>query len=314
MQIARIPAAAGAALAALTPWSVWLGLAPVPEGWAGACAAAALFFLAGERAILAAALVLVASLSRYEAWPVAAFVAVVCAVRARRDRSAIIAALVAASGIVFWLVNNAVTHGDALHFVARVAAFRRASSPTLTIGERIIEYPLALVRDAPEIAAFAAVAAGVASRDGALRKRWVLPLAGAACVLLFLVYGDLRDGAPTHHAARALIPIFGVLAGFAADAIVTPARPRVAVPIALATLAFVVFRARAIPGNSPSERREPQIARGRELATTAAALHVTPCEYEHFALIAAYGAPEAVTIEPKTGDPVTPACPRVDSR
>src|SRR5262249_5181355 len=65
MQIARIPAAAGAALAALTPWSVWLGLAPVPEGWAGACAAAALFCLAGERAFFAAVLALVASLSRY---------------------------------------------------------------------------------------------------------------------------------------------------------------------------------------------------------------------------------------------------------
>ena len=91
-------AAAGAAIASLTPWSVWLGLAPVPEGWAGACAAAALFFLAGERAMLAAVLALVASLSRYEAWPVAAFVVAVCAVRSRRDRMSIVAALVAGVG------------------------------------------------------------------------------------------------------------------------------------------------------------------------------------------------------------------------
>jgi hypothetical protein len=311
MQIPRNSAFAGAALASLTPWSVWLGLAPVPEGWAGACAAAALFFLAGERAMFAAGLALVASLSRYEAWPVAAFVAVVCGVRARRDRTNIAAAVVAASGIAFWLANNALTHGDAFHFVARVAAFRRASAPTLSIAARIAEYPLALVRDACEIAALAAVAAGVASRDRALRSRWVLPLAGAACVLAFLVYGDVRDGAPTHHAARALLPIFGVLAAFAADAIVTPSRPRVAVPLALATLAFVLFRARAVPGASPSERRDAQIARGRELAHTATALDVTPCAYEHFALIAAYAAPETVTIEPKTGAPVTRDCPNV---
>ena len=97
MQIARIPSAAGAALASLTPWSVWLALAPVPEGWAGACAAAALFFLASERAMPAATLALVASLSRYETWPIAAFVAAVCIWRAfrGRDRPAIAAAGVA---------------------------------------------------------------------------------------------------------------------------------------------------------------------------------------------------------------------------
>jgi hypothetical protein len=312
MQIARIPAAAGAALASLTPWSVWLGLAPVPEGWAGACAAAALFFLAGDGgALVAAVLALVASLSRYETWPIAAVVAVVCIWRARRDRMSIAPAVVAVSGIAFWIVNNAVSHADALHFVARVAAFRRASGPSLGIGERILEYPLALIHDAPEIAAFAAVAAGVASRDRALRARWVLPLTGAASVLVFLVYGDLRDGAPTHHAARALVPVFGVLAGFAADAIVTPSRSRIAAPIAIATLAFVLFRARAVPGASESERRDAQIARGRDLAKTASSLDVTPCAYEHFALIAAYGAPEAVTIEPKTNQPVTPECPGV---
>ena len=315
MQIARIPAMAGAALAALTPWSVWLGLAPVPEGWAGACAAAALFFLAGERAKVAAVLALVASLSRYETWPVAAFVAVVCATRVRRDRASIIAAFVALAGVAFWIVNNALAHGDPLHFLARVAAFRRANgAATLTIAQRVAEYPLALVHDAPEIAAFAAVAAGVASRDRELRARWVLPLAGAACVLAFLIYGDLRDGAPTHHAARALVPIFGVLAGFAADAVVTPSRPRVAVPVAVATLAFVLFRTRAVPGASPSERRDAQIARGRELAKTATSLDVTPCAYEHFALIAAFGAPERVSIEARSGQPVTADCPDVTTR
>jgi hypothetical protein len=39
---------------------------------------------------------------------------------------------------------------------------------------------------------------------------------------------------------------------------------------------------------------------------------VTPCAYEHFALIAAFGAPERVDVAPATHEPVTPACPRVE--
>src|ERR1700690_3115303 len=33
MQNTRTASVLGAAVASLTPWSVWLGLAPVPEGW-----------------------------------------------------------------------------------------------------------------------------------------------------------------------------------------------------------------------------------------------------------------------------------------
>jgi hypothetical protein len=314
MHIPRIVAAAGAALASLTSWSVWTGLAPVPEGWAGLCAAAALFFLAGERPFVAAALALVASLSRYETWPVAALVAAVCLWRARRDRRAAIAAFVAVAGIVFWLVNNARMHGNAFHFITRVTAFRRASGPTMSITQRILEYPFALAHDAPEIAVAGALAAGMASRDREMRARWVLPLAGAGLVLAFLVYGDVRDGAPTHHAARALVPVFGVLAGFAADAL-SHLRARNAVAaLAIAALGFAFNRVRDVPGSGPTERRDTQIARGRALAGTAAALDITPCAYEHFALIAAYGRPESVTIEPSAHVEVSSACPHVTLR
>ncbi len=319
MQCTRVVAGAGAALASLTPWSVWLGLAPVPEGWAGPCAAAALFFLASRRAFTAAALVFVASLSRYEAWPIAALVAGVCAMRAARgDRALAVAALVAIAGPAFWLVNNALAHGDALHFVARVAAYRRANAGAMSIPQRVVEYPAALVHDAPEIALASAVAAVALWRHAALRARWVLPLAGAALVLAFLIYGDVRDGAPTHHAARALVPIFTVLAGFAADgigALVTNERARnITVALALGCGAFVASRVRHVPGDAESERRVAQIARGRALAGHAESLDVTPCAYEHFALIAAYGAPERVTIEPATREPVTRECPRVAPR
>ncbi|HEY1954877.1 MAG TPA: hypothetical protein VGH28_04680 [Polyangiaceae bacterium] len=322
MQIARIPAALGAAVFALTPWSVWLGLAPVPEAWAGACAAGALFFAASSHPrgeAIAGALACVASLSRYEAWPIAALVAAVAAVRFVRGEGArawhVAGFALAVLGPAFWLANNAITHGDALHFVARVAAYRRANGGVLSIADRIFEYPRALRHDAPEILIAGLIGAFAATTQPALRARWVLPLGGAALVFAFLIYGDLRDGAPTHHAARALLPAMAVLAGFGADALFALAshkKPVVAAALA-AWLAFVIFRVRDVPGNDAASRREGQIARGRALAG-AAALDVTPCAYEHFALIAAYGAPERVTIHEAERKPVTPDCPEVRSR
>jgi hypothetical protein len=315
-----------AAAAALTPWSVWLGLAPVPEAWAGVCAAAALFFLAaGTRrdAVVAGALALVAALSRYEAWPVAALVGVVCAARAARaERSAraglAAGALVAAAGPAFWLANNALAHGDALHFITRVTTFHRAHAGQVPLAARLLEYPRALCGDAPEIVAAGALGAVAAARSPAMRARWVLPMAGAALVFAFLVWGEVTGGAPTHHAARALMPVIGVLAGFGAAGLdaLPPKRPwrAAAAVVAAAWLAFVVVRARDVPGNDDASRRGAQIARGRALAKTASSFEVTPCAFEHFALIAAFGAPERVTIEPATHAPVTPDCPRVTAR
>ncbi len=329
MQSARFGAWVGAALAALTPWSVWLGLAPVPEVWAAACAASALFFVAvpnARHAVIASVLVLVATLSRYESWPLAALVAGVCVARARKFPAQRVmcgvASVIASLGPLAWLANNAIAHGDVFHFVARVAAFRRANAGSMPMGARIIEYPLALVHDAPEIVIAAIVGAlvvaraaraGLASGHRASFVPWSIPLGGAALVLAFLIYGDVRDGAPTHHAARALLPVMFVLAGFAGAAFDEIARQglgRIALAmLAMIWLAFVGVRVRDTPGNGDA-RREAQIARGRALANEPH-LDITPCTYEHFALIAAYGAPERVTIEPLTHEPVTPTCPHV---
>ncbi len=328
MQIPRIAAAGGAAFASLTPWSVWLALAPVPEAWSGACAAAALFFVASREARfepLAGGLALVASLSRYESWPIAAFVAAVCAVRLVRGGGARAlhagATLVAVAGPVFWLANNALAHGDAFHFVARVTAYRRANAGVLPLGARLLEYPRALATDAPEtiVAALAgAVGAWRAQEIREAAQRWVLPLSGAALVLAFLIYGDLRDGAPTHHAVRALLPVIAVLGSFGADGLELLLRGRrgafpAAAALAAAWLVFVGARVRDVPGNDPASRRDGQIARGRELAG-ARALEVKPCSYEHFALIAAYGKPERVTIDETERRPVTRECPAVIAR
>jgi len=323
MQNTPIASAAGAALCALTPWSVWLALAPVPECWAGACAAAALLFV-GTRPVVAAALVAIASLSRYEAWPVAAVVAGACVVAAargdRRARGAMIAsAALAAFGPIAWLANNAISHGDALHFVARVAAFRRANTTPMPLASRLLEYPIALVTDARTVVVASLAGFAAAARDATFRKRWVLPIGGALFDLAFLIYGDARDGAPTHHAVRALVVVLAVLGAFGAAGAASLGSRDVksktwyaAFAIAfVACVWFSVTRARFPPGLGASERRVAQIARGRALAAPAVRIDVTPCAYEHFALIAAFGAPERVTIEPSSREPVTDDCPRV---
>jgi hypothetical protein len=332
----RWAAVLGAALAALTPWSVWLGLAPVPEGWAGLLVGAAFFFLAartGRGALTAAGLVLVASLSRYEAWPAAAFIAIVGALRVRgalgRTRLEHLAcAGLAVLGPVLWLANNAYAHGDALHFFARVAAFRRASTGGVPIEARLLEYPRALWQDAPEILLASLVGVVALARRGArgasFRSTWALPLAGAATVIAVLVYGDVRDGAPTHHPVRALVPVLCVLAGFGAAGLEALGRSvvgRVAREAWLVAVAvfFVILgvgsdvsRALLVPGNGDTERRGPQIARGRDLASKGVRrLVVTPCAYEHFALIAAFGAPERVEIRSAPRREVTADCPAV---
>jgi hypothetical protein len=51
------------------------------------------------------------------------------------------------------------------------------------------------------------------------------------------------------------------------------------------------------PGASSGERRDAQVARGLAARESGVA-HATirPCAYEHFAFIAAFGAPERVTV------------------
>jgi hypothetical protein len=146
-------------------------------------------------------------------------------------------------------------------------------------------------------------------------------------LLVFLVYGDLSDGAPTHHPERALLAFWWVLAGFGADggqAFVLRhvwARPkREAWAVAFGIAGAIGLSARTAeragngPGRSPEESRDVQVERGLELrSTNAAHIALVPCAYEHFALIAAFGAPERVTTASPTHTKVTSACPAVEA-
>ncbi len=318
--VARAPAVVGVLVAATLPWSAWTGAAPIPEMPTAALAAAAAIACGGARVPwLAAACACAAALSRYEAWPVCAVVAGAALARGRRFG---VAAL-AVAGPLAWLAWNARAHGDALHFVARVTAYRQTlGAAAIPLADKLLGNPRALVTGAPLIGSIAA--AGLLSlRGAAMRARWAWPLACALATVAFLVYGDLRDGAPTHHAERALMGVWWMLAAFGADAAAHGARavvrraPRLLVVGAVATTAgavvgYSVAGWPGYPGREGDEVRAVQVAQGYLLrARGARALEVTPCAYEHFAVLAAFGAPERATVAAATGAPVTALCPRV---
>ena len=346
MRVAHVPRAAACAATAIgmaLPWNAWLGVATVPEGWTGALLAAAVIATVDERATpWAAAGLLATSLSRYEAWPVCAVCAVRCGLRAWNERAAassppstsapessrasrdVACALVMLAGPALWMAWNAHAHGSALHFVTRVSTFRRAiGAADVSVWEKLLDYPRALVVETPEAAVLGAcgIAGLVMSAD--LRGRWAWPATAALAVLVFLIAGDVGDGAPTHHPARALGPVPWVLAGMGTEAtlaaMVTSRRrsTRVAAAAAAGLVAFawassLPSRWAAAPGQGDAERRDAQIARGLDLrARAVSAAEITPCQFEHFALLAAWGEPERAQVNERTREPSTPDCPSV---
>jgi hypothetical protein len=325
----RTVAIAATAIAMVLPWNAWLGVATVPEAWTAALIAGAAITMGSRTARpWAAAACLVASLSRYEAWPVCALVVATClwrAIRGSGARREIVCAVLASAGPLAWMAWNAYAHGSPLHFLARVSAFRQAiGAAALPLKDKLVGYPQALVTQTPEAAALGLVGALGLAFDPVLRRRWAWAAVAAIAVLAFLVVGDLRDGAPTHHPARALAPLWWVLAGMGVDgatamgirATGTPARRATTVAVgvaaAVAWCASLPFRWRAAPGLGPLEQREAQIARGLEMrARDASRVEITPCEFEHFALIAAWGEPERAVVKERTHQPPTADCPSV---
>jgi hypothetical protein len=333
------------AFATLSPWSLWLGASTVPESFTASFTAAAAIGLGargtvprGARVGFALAM-LAACLSRYEPWPVAAVLALVLALRAvsvssgapRERRLDLVLAGLVALGPLAWLAWNAHAHDDAFHFFQRVARFKRAlGEGTQDTLPALLLYPRLLLARRPDVlvaAACALLTGRMLSDSGAeLRARWTIPLACAAAQLAFLAYGNVRDGAPAHHPERALLGIVFLVAAFAADVLVEAiraARGRRAHAAALGVAALVVASwlvndadlLAQVPGTSSSEVRTAQIAAGTALERDKVDhLFLTPCSFEHFALIAAFGAPERVDIGPRTNTEVTASCPAVERR
>ncbi|MGH7271135.1 MAG: hypothetical protein ACREJ3_11955, partial [Polyangiaceae bacterium] len=327
------------------PWNAWLNVATLPDGWTAALiASAAIAVTAPARRgrpprsdvqLAAAIALLAASLSRYEAWPACAMFAMIMMLRAARTggglrssaaRRDVTCALIAAAGPALWLIWNAHAHGNALHFVARVTAYRRAiGAANIPLVDKLLGFPRALVREMPGAAVLGLAGVAGLVAHAPLRRRWLSGAAIALAVLIFLVLGDMADGAPTHHPARALCSIGWVLVGMGVDALTTmtailrgsSVRTTAKCALAAATVlwcASLPARWARAPGQSEAERRDTQIARGLDLrARGVAAADVTPCAFEHFALIAAWGHPERARILPRE-DPAPVVCPRIVER
>lgn len=341
---ARRHALVASALAFGTPWAIWLGAATVPESFTASLTAAAAIGGAatasrGEvrsTALLALAM-LAACLSRYEPWPVAAVLAgasLLATFRAWRAaaggvrRACFVSAALCVAGPLAWMAWNAHAHDGPLHFFRRVSGFKRAIGAGSTdVLDALLLYPRLLLTTRPEIALPAVALLPVALRDPVLRRRWALPLVCVAAQVAFLAYGNARDGAPAHHPERALLGTLVIAALFVGDVVLAGLRPLSLVggghcPKVFAAaigLAWLVSFGRGLdmPGRSRAEDRSRQIAEGERLRREGApSLVITPCAFEHFALLAAFGAPEKARIEARTGPPPTDEeeCPRVERR
>jgi hypothetical protein len=140
-------------------------------------------------------------------------------------------------------VHGAVTHGDALFFLHRVAAYRRALGVT---ESRLAAYPALLVGAEPELTLGGiALVAGATFYERSLLTSWKRPTILLAALFGFLVVGRLLDGAPTHHGERALLPVWAGLALFSAEAGVRLLRHR-RVAALLASAAFAALGCSAV--------------------------------------------------------------------
>ncbi len=318
----RRAAAVGAVVAAVFPWSARLGVATVPELPTAALTLLAMAALVpapvndrGRRRIAGGAALVAATLSRYEAWPVALVFAGACAVsaaRSRVDRAAGVGAVaLAIAGPVAWLAWNRAAHGDALHFLARVAAYRQAlGGAEGGAAVRLWAYPAAMVREEPEIVALFASAAVVTWIGGGLAalKARLSPYAWPAAVALAqigaLSVAMLKDGAPTHHPERAVLAallLVAVAGGALAMHALDDARRGGGAALAGRGLAIAGAVALAACGGRRGEAGEGFAERGDEEAIGRAAAALTRpgepvlvevVDYGYLAVRAALGRPE----------------------
>jgi hypothetical protein len=310
------------------PWAVWVGAATVPESFSTSLSVAAVIAL-GNRAddvelsrrakIAFGAAMMAACLSRYETWPMAAVLAIALALRwwKKRDQVTMIALTLCIAGPLLWMAWNAHAHDGPLHFFRRVATYHERYGAKDSTFDAATLFPKLLLALRPEVIMPGFLLSLVALSDEDMRKRWGTALLAAWSVVVFLSIGNARDGSATHHSERALLPAFFLFAMYVADVVLIPwiiRDPKISVEAranapkaqktfaAFITIAWLVtlFRdADRMPGTTPSEDRSEQLQRGDKLYRDGAQhLEVTPCSYEHFALIAAYGSPENVTVNP----------------
>jgi len=309
--LGRTAALFGATLAAVFPYSEWLGVTAVPELPTAALALLGIASLSrtGRARVLGAIALSCACLSRYEAWPLSALFAAVGiwdTVRVRRGRVPLaVASGVSLLGAGLWLANGAIQHGDALFFVQRVSAYRHAiGADPPSLGGVLLRQPLLALRAEPELWMFtltACIALLLSGRVSELARHARGTLA-MFCVMTFLALGDARGGAPTHHVERSLLFVWLWLALVGADAWVSAWRSlhagaRAAL-IAVTGIAVAPAAGLLRPWYSARDSfidRSHEVALGqsaRAIAKDQGRLLIDTPDFAFYSVIAGFGAPE----------------------
>jgi hypothetical protein len=302
-------------LAALFPWSVWLGAAPLPEAPAAGLVVLGMAALAAEmpeRRLVGGAALAAACFCRYEAWPVAlAFAAITVrdARSTRETRLLFASAFLAIAPIGAWLLHGAVRHGDALFFWKRVAGYRAALGGGPPLFERLSSLPVALVREEPGLLLLLLL---LFPAWRAAWPRYRRPLSAALALIAFLLAGELAGGGPTHHAARALLSVWylgAVIAGDILGARLVNASGRslgwLAAPAAALALSWWAHG--AVPRHFPDRSSALDIG-ARAKALGAPGLFIDTPDYSHLAVTAAFGRPRA-SVALDDHDPRKPRSP-----
>ncbi len=325
----RRVAVAGAVLASIFPWSARLGVATVPE----LPTAALVLFAAAttvpardgcDRRLAGAAALLVATLSRYEAWPVALGFAALCAIDATRARGGARLRLggalaLALAGPFAWAAWNDHAHGSATHFLDRVAAYKTAlGSSDESLMERLGGYAFSIVVQEPTVAALlgaAVLVAVVSGRSAPLREglgRFGRPLGLAAFLVIALGLAAARDGAPTHHPERAvLFPMllmallcaegWAAAVAFPTKATAVSGQRRAGIAaLALASVAASELLLRPPAALQGFVDRRDEVAIGRDAGSALERgdrLLVQVEDYGYLALTAACGRPEQIVAD-----------------
>lgn len=253
--LSRRAARLAAAVAALFPYSAWLGVAPVPELPAAACTLLALACVSRSspsgddsvepsslRTAIASGAITVAAGSRYEAWPIAFGIAAFGLADALRSKAALgrraLRAALALGALSFplaWLAHGHFVHGDTFFFVRRVVDYKQAlGAGSASLTESLVSYPVAFLRSEPELLALTVASTALAwaaasERIRTLGASFARPALLLALQLAVLIAGDVRGGGPTHHPERALVTGYlfaAVLSGIALDALLSAAPPR----------------------------------------------------------------------------------------
>lgn len=325
--VSRTGALLAGLLAAAFPWSAWLGAAPLPEAPTAGLLVLGVAGLASfepRRRMIGAAAIAAACLSRYEGWPVALAFAAISLRDARRAVPAdvdggslppppadsasvgrfagpggsrwpwLVAAGLALFPIAAWLAHGVARHDDAFFFWKRVAGYRDALGGGPPLISRLLGVPSALVREEPGLVLLLLVLVPF-TRPLTRYKR---PLIAVAALVAFLLAGEVGGGGPTHHSARALMPLWYLGALIVGDAIgrrvLDPERRTsvwLAAPLTLITGSLWVVGT-ALPRDFVDRSQALEVgARARELG--APRLLIDTPDFSHLAVAAGFARPSA---------------------